>query len=102
MKIVNKEGISLGHNTMMCGDPKVWLQMRVTYSRELKVKAELNRLAKLEVTTDTSNKDNEDELCKYVVGNEHEERMCLRYALRRVGKEIWFCSNDYFIKLLCL
>ena len=38
--------------------------MRVTYSRELKVKAELNRLAKLVVTTDTSNKDNEDELCK--------------------------------------
>jgi hypothetical protein len=102
MMTADKEEISLGHNTMMCGDSKVWLQMRVTYSRELKVKAELNRLAKLVVTTDTSNKDNEDELCKYVVGNEHEERMCLRYALRRVGKEIWFCSNDYFIKLLCL
>ena len=102
MMTADKEEISLGHNTMMCGDSKVWLQMRATYSRELKVKAELNRFAKLVVTTDTSNKDNEDELCKYVVGNEHEERMCLRYALRRVGKEIWFCSNDYFIKLLCL
>ena len=28
----------------MCGDPKVWFPMRVTYSRELKVKAELDRL----------------------------------------------------------
>ena len=28
----------------MCGDPKIWYPMRVTYSRELKVKAELDRL----------------------------------------------------------
>ena len=28
----------------MCGDPKLWFPMRVTYSRELKVKAELDRL----------------------------------------------------------
>ena len=98
----DKERISLKHDTTMCGDPKVWLPMQVTYSRELKVKAELNRLAKLVVTMDTSNKDCEDELCKYVVGNEYEERTCLRYVLRRDGKEIWFCSNEFFIKLLCL
>ncbi len=33
-----------GHDTSMCGDPKVWFPMRVTYSREMKVKAELDRL----------------------------------------------------------
>ena len=40
----NKDRISLEHDTTMCGDPKVWFPMRVTYSRELKVKAELDRL----------------------------------------------------------
>ena len=40
----NEEGRSLKHDTTMCGDPKVWFPMRVTYSRELKVKAELDRL----------------------------------------------------------
>ena len=45
MMTANKEGISLEHDTTICGDPKeVWLPMRVTYSRELKVKAELDRL----------------------------------------------------------
>lgn len=34
----------LGHDTRMCGDPEFWFPMRVTYSRELKVKAELDRL----------------------------------------------------------
>jgi len=28
----------------MCGDPKIWFPMRVTYSREMKVKGELERL----------------------------------------------------------
>ena len=28
----------------MCGDPKMWFPMRVTYQREMKVKAELGRL----------------------------------------------------------
>ena len=40
----NQEGKGLRHDTAMCGDPKVWFPMRVTYSRELKVKAELDRL----------------------------------------------------------
>jgi len=40
----NQEGKGLGHDTTTCGDPKVWFPMRVTYSRELKVKAELDRL----------------------------------------------------------
>lgn len=40
----NEEGRYLKHDTTMCGDPKVWFPMRVTYSRELKVKAELDRL----------------------------------------------------------
>ena len=30
--------------TMMCGDPKAWYPMRVTYGREMKVKGELDRL----------------------------------------------------------
>ena len=33
-----------GRDTRMCGDPKVWFPMRVTYQREMKVKAELDRL----------------------------------------------------------
>lgn len=35
---------SLGCDTEVCGDPLFWFPMRVTYSRELKVKAELDRL----------------------------------------------------------
>ena len=33
-----------GRDTEVCGDPKVWFPMRVTYQREMKVKAELDRL----------------------------------------------------------
>ena len=33
-----------GRDTERCGDPKVWFPMRVTYQREMKVKAELDRL----------------------------------------------------------
>ena len=35
----------LGRDTEKCGDPLFWFPMRVTYSRELKVKAELDRLS---------------------------------------------------------
>ena len=28
----------------MCGDPRIWFPIRVTYQREMKVKAELDRL----------------------------------------------------------
>ena len=34
----------MGRDTRMCGDPKMWFPMRVTYQREMKVKAELDRL----------------------------------------------------------
>ena len=34
---------SMGRDTTMCGDPKTWFPMRVTYQREMKVKAELDR-----------------------------------------------------------
>ena len=37
-------GDCLGRDTTMCGDPIFWFPMRVTYSRELKIKAELDRL----------------------------------------------------------
>lgn len=40
----HQEGKGLGHDTMTCGDPKIWFPMRVTYQREMKVKAELDRL----------------------------------------------------------
>lgn len=33
-----------GRCTEVCGDPKIWFPMRVTYGREMKVKAELDRL----------------------------------------------------------
>ena len=41
---MEKNDDCLGRDTMMCGDPISWFPMRVTYSRELKVKAELDRL----------------------------------------------------------
>ena len=37
-------GNELGRDTTLCGDPKAWFPMRVTYQREMKVKAELDRL----------------------------------------------------------
>ena len=37
-------GNGSGRDTTMCGDPKMWFPMRVTYQREMKVKAELDRL----------------------------------------------------------
>ena len=37
-------GKEQGRDTAMCGDPKTWFPMRVTYQREMKVKAELDRL----------------------------------------------------------
>lgn len=40
----HQEGKGLGLGTATCGDPKIWFPMRVTYSREMKVKAELDRL----------------------------------------------------------
>ena len=44
MMTTHQEGKGLGHDTTTCGDPKIWFPMRVTYSREMKVKAELDRL----------------------------------------------------------
>ena len=37
-------GKESGRDTRMCGDPNMWFPMRVTYQREMKVKAELDRL----------------------------------------------------------
>jgi len=37
-------GSESGRDTRMCGDPKIWFPMRVTYQQEMKVKAELDRL----------------------------------------------------------
>ena len=39
-----EDGKGMGRDTTMCGDPKSWFPMRVTYSREMKVKGELDRL----------------------------------------------------------
>ena len=44
MMEANEGRYGMGRDTTMCGDPKVWFPMRVTYSREMKVKAELDRL----------------------------------------------------------
>jgi len=44
MMETSQYGTDLRRDTTMCGDPKVWYPMRVTYSREMKVKAELDRL----------------------------------------------------------
>ena len=37
-------GNGTGRDTTMCGDPKKWYPMRVTYGRAMKVKGELDRL----------------------------------------------------------
>ena len=43
--VETKDGRDMvGHDTEVCGDPKIWFPMRVTYQRERKVKAELDRL----------------------------------------------------------
>ena len=44
MMTTKETGSELGRDTRMCGDPKTWFPMRVTYQREMKVKAELDRL----------------------------------------------------------
>ena len=44
MMTTKETGKESGRDTRMCGDPKTWFPMRVTYQREMKVKAELDRL----------------------------------------------------------
>ena len=44
MMATGQERKGLEHDTTTCGDPKIWFPMRVTYQREIKVKAELDRL----------------------------------------------------------
>lgn len=44
MMTTKETGSESGRDTRMCGDPKPWFPMRVTYQREMKVKAELDRL----------------------------------------------------------
>ena len=44
MMTTKETGSESGRDTTMCGDPKMWFPMRVTYQREMKVKAELDRL----------------------------------------------------------
>ena len=44
MMTTKETGSESGRDTRMCGDPKLWFPMRVTYQREMKVKAELDRL----------------------------------------------------------
>ena len=44
MMMTDQLGKGFGRDTEMCGDPLSWFPMRVTYSRELKVKDELDRL----------------------------------------------------------
>ena len=42
--VAKEDGNGTGRDTTMCGDPKTWYPMRVTYGREIKVKGELDRL----------------------------------------------------------
>ena len=44
MMTTKETGSESGRDTSMCGDPKTWFPMRVTYQREMKLKAELDRL----------------------------------------------------------
>ena len=42
--VTKEDGNMMGRDTGMCGDPRIWFPMRVTYQREMKVKAELDSL----------------------------------------------------------
>ena len=42
--MTNEDCNGVGRDTKMCGDPKMWYPMRVTYGREMKVKAELDSI----------------------------------------------------------
>ena len=44
MMETKEEENMMGRDTERCGDPRIWFPMRVTYQREMKVKAELDRL----------------------------------------------------------
>ena len=44
MMTTKETGKESGRDTEVCGDPRIWFPMRVTYQREMKVKAELDRL----------------------------------------------------------
>ncbi len=44
MMATKREENRKGRYTEVCGDPKVWFPMRVTYGREMKVKVELERI----------------------------------------------------------
>lgn len=44
MMMTDQTEKGFGRDTTMCGDPLSWFPMRVTYSRELKIKAELDKL----------------------------------------------------------
>ena len=44
MMMTRDDENGIGHDATMCGDPKNWYPMRVTYGREMKVKGELDRL----------------------------------------------------------
>ena len=44
MMETKEEKSVMGRDTEVCGDPRTWFPMRVTYQRELTVKAELDRL----------------------------------------------------------
>ena len=44
MMTANQDGKVWERDTEVCGDPRIWFPMRVTYQREMKVKAELDRL----------------------------------------------------------
>ena len=38
MMETKQEGNMMGRDTEVCGDPKIWFPMRVTYQREMKIK----------------------------------------------------------------
>lgn len=44
MMVTKDDENGMGRGTKMCGDPRKWFPMRVTYGREMKVKGELDRL----------------------------------------------------------
>lgn len=45
-------GKGMGCDTIVCGGLKSWFPMRVTYSREMKIKGELDRSGDIVLCTD--------------------------------------------------
>ena len=67
MMTTKETGKESGRDTRMCGDPKTWFPMRVTYQREMKVKAELENFVPMRYKVVESQNGGDTELQRVLV-----------------------------------